>query len=155
MWFKLFCTLSAQLVTMIQGSPHDLHRTVVQNVSKTLNKNNCWICTQLPPLDGDSHCPLIGILKEEKCIKRWEPMNSALLSPIALTEHGNCTVPCVAVNATGQPTLPSYCHKTNFREIISPKFAAKMKMRGWRLALPFDTGWYWICDQGLESPACE
>lgn len=37
MWFKLFfaCLLSAQLVTMIQGLPHDL--TVVQSVSKVLN----------------------------------------------------------------------------------------------------------------------
>lgn len=33
-WFELFftCLLSAQLETMIQGSPHDQHRTVVQNV---------------------------------------------------------------------------------------------------------------------------
>lgn len=45
MWFKLFFArlLSAQLVTMIQGLPHDL--TVVQSVSKVLNKNNCWIYT--------------------------------------------------------------------------------------------------------------
>ncbi|KAL2311642.1 hypothetical protein Nmel_003376 [Mimus melanotis] len=103
---------------------HDLHRTVVQNVSTVLNKNNCWICTQLPPLDGDGHWPLTGILMEEKCTK-------------SLTEHGNYTTPCAVVNATGKAIPPSFLHKTNFREIISPK----------KLALPFETRLYWICDE--------
>lgn len=118
-------------------------------MSKTLNKNNCWICTQLPPRDEDSHWPMISILMEEKRTERWEPVTSALLSPILLSsliEHGNYTVPCAVVNATGKAILPSYCHKTNFREIISPKVAAKMKLTGWRLALPFVAGLYWICD---------
>uniref|UniRef100_A0A8C3EAP4 Uncharacterized protein n=1 Tax=Corvus moneduloides TaxID=1196302 RepID=A0A8C3EAP4_CORMO len=147
---KLFftCLLFAQLGTMVQGSPHDLHKTVVQNVSKILNKSDCWICTQLLPLDGKGHWPLIGILMEENCTETWEPINSTLLPPITLSglvERANYKVPCAIVNATGKAVLPSYCHQTHFREIIDPRIAAKMKLTGWRLAQPFGTGLYWIC----------
>lgn len=131
------------------GLGHDLHGILVQNVSKALNNNSCWICTQLPPLDGSSNWPLIGVSMETNHTERWEWVNNTLPPPIPLSgliDHGNDTVPWAVMNATGKAYFPSYCYKTRLMERISPRTVRKIELTSWRLVQPLGTGWYWICD---------
>ena len=135
----------------VQSWNQNLYLRLIQNVTRILNKSNCWICTQLPKSGEKTGIPLIGLPIPFKT--NWNELwkdpvytdkEQSNLQVLKIQASNISETKCVTTNKThnqGNMSVGNYPYCSWAMQL----HLRKPLTNYWNV--PKGKGWYWLCGE--------